>query len=84
VADPTEAGFTRKSEYTFLRNVSPMIHSGPLLGPVDTKMAPNTLVARDFSWANLKSSGEMDHVWLPKEITTWTVVKQAMGKKENK
>jgi hypothetical protein len=35
-------------------------------------------------WANLKLSGEMDHVWPPKKIATLTVVEQAVGKMENK
>jgi hypothetical protein len=52
-----------------------MIHNGPLLGPVNTKMAPTHWPLE--IWANLKSSGEMDHVWPPKEIATLTVVEQA-------
>jgi len=47
--------------------------------PENTKMAPTQWLLE--TWANLKSSGEMDHVWPPKQmlqIATLTVVEQAM------
>jgi hypothetical protein len=59
-----------------LRKVSPTIHPGPLLGPVKVKMAPRHWLLE--TWASLKSSGEMDHVFPPKEIATLTVVEQAV------
>ena len=76
-AKPTEAGFARKTEYTFLRNVSPMIHAGPILLELleNVKMDPRHWLLD--TCCNLKSLGEMDQVWPPKESVTLTVVEQA-------
>jgi hypothetical protein len=78
-AKPTEAGFARKTEYTFLRKVSPMIHPGPLLDPVYTKIDPTHCPLEIC--ANWKSTGEMDHDWPPKENATLMVVEQAIETK---
>jgi len=75
-AKPTEGGFARKTEYTFLRKVSPMIHPGPLLDPVYTKIDPTHWPLEIC--VNLKSTGEIDHDWPPKENATSTVVEHAM------
>ena len=82
-AKPTEAGLARKTEYTFLRNVSPMIHETPLLLLLllllpelsSSKKAPRHWLFD--SWVSLKSSGEMDQLWPPKARATLTVVEQA-------
>jgi hypothetical protein len=52
-----------------------MIRPGPLLGPVKTKMAQRHWLLE--TWASLKSSGVIDHIWPQKELT---VVERAMKK----
>lgn len=80
-AKPTEGGFARKTEYTFLRKVSPIIHPGPLLDPLNTKMDPTHCPLEVCE--SLKSAGEMDHDWPPKENATLTLVEHAMESKTN-
>jgi len=57
-----------------------MIHAGPTLFEVpveNVKTAPRHWLPEVC--CNLKSSGEMDHVWPPKESATLTFVEQAVG-----
>jgi hypothetical protein len=53
-----------------------MIHPGPLLVPVYTKMDSTHWPLKICP--ELKSVGEMDHDWPPKENVTLTFDKQAM------
>jgi len=53
-----------------------MIHPGPVLGPVKTKMDPTHWPLEIC--AILKSAGEMDHDWPPKENATSIDVEHAM------
>jgi hypothetical protein len=77
VAKPTEAGFARKTEYTFLRNVSPMIHAGELPVEEYAKTEPRHWPL-EIS-VSLKSSAEMGQVLPPKVRAMLTVVEQAVG-----
>jgi hypothetical protein len=75
-AKPTEAGFARKTAYTFFRNVSPMIHAGELPTEEYAKIEPRHSLFE--SSVSLKSFDEMGQVWPPKEKATLTVVEQAV------
>ncbi len=77
MAKPTEGGFARKTEYTFFRKVSPTIQPGPLLLDwVNSKIDPTHWPLEIC--VNLKSAGEIDHDWPPKENATLTGVEQAV------
>ena len=56
-----------------------MIHPGPLLDPVNTKMDPTHWLLEIC--VSLKSTGEMDHDWPPNENAMLTLVEHAMETK---
>jgi hypothetical protein len=76
VAKPTDAGFARKTVYTFLRNVSPMIHAGELPVEEYAKIEPRHWPL-EIS-VSLKSSDEMGQALPPKVRAMLTVVEQAV------
>lgn len=84
-AKPTAAGLARKTEYTFLRNVSPMIQVGtpeplPTLVPM-SKIPPAhiSVVVPEMELGiepRFMSAGLIDQVEPPKDILTVTEVEQ--------
>jgi len=74
LAKPTDGGLNLKTEYTFFRNVSPMIQAGALPLVCISKKAPTHWVFD--TCVSMKSEGLTDHEGPPKEIETVTCVLQ--------